>query len=88
MTSMSVGGGTKESRSPAAAGGASRRLFVCAECRYARLFAVEPRVLCTRPGGHAEGEVLFAGRPACHEGIPREPDDADNPDSGTAGKPV
>jgi hypothetical protein len=50
-------------------------LFVCAECRYAQLFAVEPRALCTRKGGLEEGHVLFAGQPACAAMAPRSGDE-------------
>lgn len=50
-------------------------LFVCAECRYAQLFAVEPRVLCTLRGASSQGEVLFAGQPACSGIAPRCGDD-------------
>ena len=48
------------------------RLFVCAECRYAQLFAVQPRAVCTRPGAPLEGAVLFAGQPACAQLAPRK----------------
>ena len=47
------------------------RLFVCAECRHAQLFAVQPKVLCTGHGAPFEHEVLFAGRPACASMLPR-----------------
>ena len=48
------------------------RLFVCAECRHAQLFAVQPRAVCTRPGAPLEGAVLFAGQPACAQLAPRK----------------
>jgi len=51
------------------------RLFVCAECRHARLFAVQPRALCTLVGAPREGKVLFAGQPGCAQMAPRR--DAD-----------
>jgi hypothetical protein len=44
---------------------ASSKLFVCAECRHAQLFAVQPRALCTREGSPLACRVLFAGQPAC-----------------------
>jgi hypothetical protein len=50
---------------------ASSQLFVCAECRHAQLFAVQPRALCTREGSPLAGRVLFAGQPACPLLVPR-----------------
>ena len=50
----------------------SQKLHVCAECKYAQLFAVQPRAVCTCPGGASAGRVLFAGRPACADMSPRE----------------
>ena len=47
------------------------RLFVCAECRHAQLFAVQPRALCTLLGAPLEGQVLFAGQPGCVHMAPR-----------------
>ncbi len=47
-------------------------VFVCAECRHAQLFAVQPRVLCTCHGSPTHGEVLYAGRPACAQVLPRK----------------
>lgn len=47
------------------------RLFVCAECLHAQLFAVQPRLLCTLHGAPTEGEVLFAGQPACADMVLR-----------------
>jgi len=47
------------------------RLFVCAECRHAQLFAVQPRALCTLLGTPLEGQVLFAGQPGCVHMAPR-----------------
>ena len=47
------------------------RLFVCAECRHAQLFAVQPRALCTLAGASLEGQVLFAGQPGCVHMAPR-----------------
>ena len=60
--------GATERRLPARAS----RLFVCAECRYAQLFAVQPRTLCTRRGAPLQGVVLFAGQPACAQFVPRK----------------
>jgi hypothetical protein len=60
--------GPTERRVPAKAS----RLFVCAECRYAQRFAVQPRALCTRRGAPLEGVVLFAGQPACAQFVPRK----------------
>jgi hypothetical protein len=50
----------------------SPQLFVCAECMYAQLFAMQPRALCTRRGSPFEGLVLFAGQPACTRIVPRK----------------
>jgi hypothetical protein len=47
-------------------------LHVCAECKYAQLFAVQPRALCTCEGSASAGKVLFAGQPACADMSPRE----------------
>ena len=38
---------------------------VCAECKFAQMFAVQPRALCKHPAGPMRGQVLFAGGPAC-----------------------
>lgn len=46
--------------------------FICAECRYAQLFAVQPRALCTCASSDLDGRVLFAGQPACSHLIPRK----------------
>jgi hypothetical protein len=51
------------------------RLFVCAECRYAQLFAVQPRALCTLDCSYHGGRVLFAGQPACARFAPRQVSD-------------
>ncbi len=45
--------------------------FICAECRFAQLFAVQPRVLCTCRSSELAGKVLFAGQPACLDIAPR-----------------
>ena len=50
----------------------SSDLFVCAECRYAQLFAVQPRAVCTHQGSASAGRVLFAGQPACTDMSPRD----------------
>jgi len=49
----------------------SHALHVCGECRYAQLFAVQPRAVCTRDGSASKGMVLFAGQPACADMSPR-----------------
>lgn len=43
---------------------------VCAECRYADLFAVQPRARCTHSEGSFSGLVLFAGQPSCADFAP------------------
>ncbi len=54
---------------------APTRFFVCAECRYAQLFAVQPRAFCTRAGGALKGRALFAGQPGCAQFVPRSAQD-------------
>ena len=50
-------------------------LAVCLECRYAELFAVQPRALCTCADSDHSRQVVFAGRPACAQMMPREGDE-------------
>jgi hypothetical protein len=50
-------------------------LAVCLECRYAELFAVQPRARCICPESDFAKQVVFAGRPACAQMMPREGDD-------------
>lgn len=45
-------------------------LFLCADCRHAQLFAVQPRAVCTLVGAPLEGRVLFAGQPGCAQLTP------------------
>jgi len=47
------------------------RLFVCAECAHAQVFAVQPRALCTCEEAPCRGRVLFAGQPGCPQLVPR-----------------
>jgi hypothetical protein len=44
-----------------------RAHLVCAECRHAQLFAVQPRAVCTCRGAALEGCLVFSGRPACDD---------------------
>ena len=44
--------------------------YVCAECRYADLYALEPRLICTHPLSRHRGRELFAGQPACDDVSP------------------
>jgi hypothetical protein len=53
----------------------ARAHLVCAECRYAQLYAVQPRAVCTCPGADSEGRVVFSGQPACDGVEPRRGDD-------------
>ena len=46
--------------------------YVCAECRYADLYALEPRAICTYPLSRFWGRALFAGQPACDDLAPRD----------------
>ncbi len=46
--------------------------YVCAECRYADLYALEPRAICTYPLSRFWGRELFAGQPACEDLSPRD----------------
>jgi len=39
--------------------------YVCADCVYAQMFAVQPRAFCRHPEAALAGQVLFAGQPAC-----------------------
>jgi hypothetical protein len=52
-------------------------LLLCAECHYAQLFAVQPRLLCTLHGAPTEGQVLFAGQPGCVHMVPRADSDVE-----------
>jgi hypothetical protein len=47
------------------------RLFVCAECAHAQVFAVQPRALCTCEDAPYWDRVLFAGQPGCPRLVPR-----------------
>jgi hypothetical protein len=53
----------------------ARAHLVCAECRYAQLFAVQPRAVCTRRGAALEGCLVYSGRPACDYVQARRGDD-------------
>ncbi len=48
---------------------------VCAGCRYAQVFAVQPRAVCTRAGADQAGQILGAGQPACGRYAERPADD-------------
>jgi len=50
-------------------------LVVCAECRFAQLYAVQPRAMCTCPGAAFRGRVVFSGQPACDDAQSRTGDD-------------
>jgi hypothetical protein len=50
---------------------ATKRLFVCAECAHAQLFATKPLAVCTHERSGLRGRVLYAGRPACEQILPR-----------------
>jgi hypothetical protein len=58
--------GPEEERAPA-----TKRLFVCAECTHAQLFAMRPLAVCTHERSCSRGRVLYAGRPACEQVLPR-----------------
>ena len=47
-------------------------VYVCAECRYADLYAIEPRASCTYPLSRFWSRELFAGQPACGDMTPRD----------------
>ena len=53
----------------------ARAHVVCADCRHAQLFTVQPRAVCTRHGAALEGQVVFSGRPACADVQPRPGDE-------------
>jgi hypothetical protein len=44
---------------------AVRGNHVCADCRYAQIFAAQPGAFCTRPGRESAGTVHCAVQPAC-----------------------
>jgi hypothetical protein len=48
---------------------------LCLECRYAELFAEQPRARCTCAESAYTKRVVFAGQPACAEMKPRGEDD-------------
>jgi hypothetical protein len=75
MTMMEANGRTAGGPRQAAVPAGQRRLFVCAECRHAQLFAVQPRLICKKHGAPLEDAVLFAGQPACpHMALRRSAD--------------
>jgi hypothetical protein len=53
----------------------ARAHLVCNECRHAQLYAVQPRAVCTCPGGEREGELVYSGQPACDCVQPRRGDE-------------
>ena len=57
------------------AAASSGHLAVCLECRYAELFAVQPRAHCTCAESDYARQVVFADRPACEHMAPRQDDD-------------
>jgi hypothetical protein len=48
---------------------------VCAECRFAQLYAVQPRAECACRGAALAGRTLFSGQPACDDARARRGDD-------------
>jgi hypothetical protein len=53
----------------------ARAHLVCSECRYAQLYAVQPRAVCTCPGAEQEDRLVFSGQPACEHVEPRRGDE-------------
>jgi len=53
----------------------ARAHMVCGECRYARLYSVQPRAVCTHEHSALRGRVVYSGRPACDEMRSRRGDD-------------
>ena len=53
----------------------ARAHVVCADCRHAQLFTVQPRAVCTCHGAALEGQVVFSGQPACADVQPRPGDE-------------
>ena len=49
-----------------------RARHVCAECRHAQVFAVQPWAVCTCEGSPSAGKTLFAGVTACADMSPRD----------------
>jgi hypothetical protein len=48
---------------------------VCAECRYAQVFAVQPRAVCMHTSAMRAGRTLCAGEAACADFAMRETND-------------
>ena len=53
----------------------ARAHVVCADCRHAQPFTVQPRAVCTCHGAALEGRVVFSGQPACLDVQPRPGDE-------------
>jgi len=71
---MAVTRGTQDRDEPidvARSSPRSDRPYVCAECKYAKLFAVQTPVVCTCEGSASRGMVHFADQPACADLLPR-----------------
>lgn len=45
---------------------------VCADCRFAQLFALQPRTVCTHADERRAGKVQPASQPACRAFAPRD----------------
>ena len=72
MTSGAAGGMDSATRAPEEEQvPAAKRLFVCAECAHAQLFATRPLAVCTHERSRSRGRVLYAGRLACEQVLPR-----------------
>ncbi len=48
--------------------------LVCADCRFAQLFALQPRAICTHPWAEQRNTVIPAAQPACDRSAPRDDD--------------
>ena len=48
---------------------------VCAACRYAQVFAVQPRAVCAHTSAVRAGRILCAGEAACADFAIRETND-------------
>ncbi len=75
MIRLFGGGGRGLRASHGQAAVVARAHLVCSECRFAQLYAVQPRAVCTCPGAEREGEVVYSGQPACDRVEPRRGDE-------------
>ena len=61
---------------------------VCIECRYAQVFAVQPRAVCIHTSAVRAGHILCAGEAACADFATRETNDLSMSAVATNGRPL